>query len=104
MFSCLDRNSGYWQVEVANEDREKTAFASRRGLYEFKVILFGLCNAPATFERLMETVLAGLNWKICLIYLDDIIVIGKTFENMVKNLRAIPCKHQNILATHSQGS
>ena len=85
-FSCLDLNSGYWQVEVADEDREKTAFASRRGLYEFKVMPFGLCNAPATFERLMETVLAGLNWKICLIYLDDIIVIGKTFENMVQNL------------------
>ena len=47
---------------------------------------FGLCNAPATFERLMETVLTGLNWKICLIYLDDIIVIGKTFEEVTKNL------------------
>ena len=82
-FSCLELNSGYWQVDVANEDREKTAFASRRGLYEFKVMPFGLCNAPATFEKLMETVLAGFNWKICLIYLDDIIVIGKTFENMV---------------------
>ena len=62
--SCLDVTSGYWQVEVAYEDREKTAFASRRGLYEFKVMPFGLCNAPATFERLMKTVLAGLNWKI----------------------------------------
>ena len=82
-FSYLDLNPGYWQVEVANEDREKTAFASRRGLYEFKVMPFGICNAPATFERLMETVLAGLNWKICLIYLDDTIVIEKTFENMV---------------------
>ena len=85
-FSCLDLNSGYWQVEVDDADREKTAFASRRGLYEFKVMPFGLCNAPATFERLMETVLAGLNWQICLIYLDDIIVYGKTFHDMVNNL------------------
>ena len=50
---------------------------------------FGLCNAPATFERLIETVLAGLHWQICLIYLDDVIVIGKTFEDMIKNLSVI---------------
>ena len=85
-FSCLDLNSGYWQVEVEESDRIKTAFVSRQGLFEFKVMPFGLCNAPATFERLMETVLAGLNWQICLIYLDDIIVIGRTFENMIRNL------------------
>ena len=50
---------------------------------------FGLCNAPATFERLMESVLSGLQWQICLIYLDDIIVAGKTFEDMVNNLSLI---------------
>ena len=85
-FSCLDLNSGYWQVEVDEADRAKTAFVSRRGLFEFKTMPFGLCNAPATFERLMETVLAGLNWQICLIYLDDIIVVGKTFDDMIRNL------------------
>jgi hypothetical protein len=47
-----------------------TAFATRSGLYEFRVMPFGLKGAPATFERLMETVLAGLQWDICLIYLD----------------------------------
>ena len=47
---------------------------------------FGLCNAPASFERLMETVLSGLQWDICLIYLDDIIVIAKSFEEMLQNL------------------
>ena len=91
-FSCLDLNSGYWQVEVDENDRTKTAFVSRKGLYEFKVMPFGLCNAPATFERLMETVLAGLNWKICLIYLDDIIVTGKNFEDMIKNLDEVLSK------------
>ncbi len=52
-FSCLDLNSGYWQVEVDKPDVEKTAFVSRRGLFEFRVMPFGLCNAPATFERLI---------------------------------------------------
>ena len=88
-FSCLDSNSGYWQVEMDNSDAEKTAFTSRKGLFEFTVMPFGLCNAPATFERLMETVLAGLHWQICLIYLDDVIMIGKTFEDMIKNLSVI---------------
>ena len=85
-FSCLDMNAGYWQVELESEDRKKTAFISRKGLFEFKVLPFGLCNAPATFERLVEIVLAGLHWEICLVYLDDIIVSGKTFEDMVNNL------------------
>ena len=85
-FSCLDMNSGYWQVELDQEDRKKTAFISRKGLFEFKVLPFGLCNAPATFERLVEIVLAGLHWETCLVYLDDIIVCGKTFDDMVKNL------------------
>ena len=58
-------------------------------LYEFTVMPFGLCNAPATFERLMETVLAGLHWQICLIYLDDVIVVGKSFEDMIKNLGVV---------------
>ncbi|MCG7879813.1 MAG: RNase H-like domain-containing protein, partial [Candidatus Thiodiazotropha endolucinida] len=88
-FSCLDMNSGYWQVDVDDTDREKTAFSSRLGLFEFKVMPFGLCNAPATFERLMETVLTGLNWQICLIYLDDIIVAGVSFDNMIENLSKV---------------
>ena len=50
-YSCLDMNSGYWQVELDPQDREKSAFISRKGLYEFKVLPFGLCNAPATSER-----------------------------------------------------
>ena len=70
-------------------DAEKTSFTSRKGLFEFRVMPFGLCNAPAIFERLMETVLAGLHWPMCLIYLDDVIVIGKTFEDMIKNFSVI---------------
>ena len=88
-FSCLDMNSGYWHVDVEESDREKTVFNCRRGLYELKVMPFGLCNAPATFECLMETILAGLHWQICLIYLDDIIVPGKSFDNMVEILSKV---------------
>lgn len=89
MFSTLDLNSGYWQVSMEESDKPKTAFVTRQGLYQFKVMPFGLCCAPATFERLMETVLAGLQWDKCLVYLDDIIVVGKSFENMMENLQHV---------------
>ena len=86
-FSTLDLYSGYWQVGMDENDKPKTAFITRKGLFQFRVLPFGLCNAPATFERLMETVLAGLQWDICLIYLDDIITFGKSFEEAVENLK-----------------
>ena len=79
-FSTVDLLSGYWQVEVAEEDKPKTAFTTHEGLYEFNVMPFGLCNAPATFQRLMDLVLAGVQWSQCLVYLDDVIIIGRDFE------------------------
>jgi len=85
-FSTLDLLSGYWQVEVAESDREKTAFTTQQGLFEFKVMPFGLCNAPATFQRLMDLVLSGVQWQQCLVYLDDIIVVGRDFEEHLRNL------------------
>ncbi len=78
-FSTLDLYSGYWQVEMDQQDIDKTAFFICQGLFHFTVILFRLCNAPATFKRLMELVLKDLNWKVCLIYLDDIILSGAGF-------------------------
>ena len=66
-------------MEIKEEDRPKTAFSTRDGLFEFKVMPFGLCNAPATFQRLMDMVLAGVKWSICLVYIDDIVIMGKTF-------------------------
>ena len=95
-FSSLDLSSGYWQVEMDEHDKGKTAFATHKGLFQFKVMPFGLCNAPATFERLMESVLAGLHWNICLIYLDDIIVISKTFEEMIKNLETVFKRFEDV--------
>ncbi|GFY06098.1 retrovirus-related Pol polyprotein from transposon 412 [Trichonephila clavipes] len=90
--STLDLKSGYWQVEIHPEDGEKTAFTSGQGLWQFKVMPFGLCNAPATFERLMETVLKGLTFEACLIYLDDIIIGGRTFEEHLQNIRKVLSK------------
>ena len=88
-FTTLDLASGYWQVEVATEDRPKRAFVIPEGLFQFKVMLFGLCNALATFQRLMDRVLGGLKWSSCLVYFDDIIVIGSTFSEHLKHLAAV---------------
>ncbi|GBN95947.1 Retrovirus-related Pol polyprotein from transposon 297 [Araneus ventricosus] len=88
-FSTLDLKSGYWQVEIQPEDKEKTAFTTGQGLWQFMVMPFGLCNAPATFERLMETVLRGLTSEACLVYLDDIIIVGRTLQEHLNNIRKV---------------
>ena len=89
-FSTLDLKSGYWQVPIAEQDKEKTAFrTSSRQLFEFNQVPFGLCNAPATFSRLMDRVLAGLHWETCLFYLDDIIVFSSTWEEHLAQLREV---------------
>ena len=69
--------------------QQKTAFCTHEGLFEFQVMPFALCNAPATFHRLMNMDLAGIQWKNCLVYMDDIIVIGKTFAEHLLNLKEV---------------
>ena len=81
--------SGYWQVLMEHTAKEKTAFSAGRGLWQFRVMPFGLCNTPATFERLMEQVLSGLPLSVALVYIDVILVPGKTLNDHLKNLRTV---------------
>lgn len=88
-YSTLDLASGYWQVEVDPKDREKTAFTTPMGLYEFDRMPFGLCNAPATFQRLMQRCLGGMLHESLLIYLDDVIVYSPDFQTHLQDLEAV---------------
>jgi len=88
-FSSLDMCSGYWQVPVKEEDIDKTCFVTRKGIFGFKVLPFGLCNAPSTFQRLVDMALAGLTWEVCLAYLDDLIIFSNTFEQHVERLQMV---------------
>ena len=89
IFSTLDLTAGYNQVPVRDEDIAKTAFVSRHGLFESRVACFGLVNMPATFQRVMELALKGLQWNTCLIYLDDVIVFGTTFDEHLERLKTV---------------
>ena len=98
-FSTLDLKSGYWQMPITESDKAKTAFRTSGGrLYEFNQVPFGLCNAPATFPRLMDRVLAGLHWETCLFYLDDIIVFSSPWEEHLARLRRVfeQFRHANL--------
>jgi len=77
-FATIDLLSGYWQIGMTPRAQERSAFCTRRGLYHFKRMPFGLSNAPATFCRLMHRVLRDHLWRICLCYLDDVIVYAGT--------------------------
>ena len=79
-FTTLVLASGCWQVALEESDKEKMAFSTPTGHFEFNVMPFSLTNAPATFQRLMECVLAGLTYEQCIIYLDDIAVFSSSFD------------------------
>ena len=76
-FSTLDLLSGYWQVEIEEWNQPKTAFTTGDRRFEFIVIPFGLCNAPAVFQKWMELVLLGIRWDHCLVYINDIVIAGR---------------------------
>lgn len=87
-FTSLDLKSGYWQVLMDESDREKTAFATHKGLFEFLVMPFGLSNAPAIFQELMSIVLQGLG-HFAVAYLDDIMIFSETFAEHMEHLNTI---------------
>ena len=89
-FSCMDLKSGFWQVKMAEESRQYTAFTvGSMGVYEFLHMPYGLCNTPVTFQCLMQNCLGELNLTYALIYLDDVIVYSKTEEEHLVCLRAV---------------
>ena len=90
IFSCMDLKSGFWQVKMAEESRQYTAFTvGSLGVCEFLRMPFSLCNAPATFQRLMQNCLGELNLTYALVYLDDVVVFSDTEEEHLLRLRAV---------------
>ena len=88
-FSAFDLRSGYHQVAMSEADMEKTSFITRNGTYCFTAMPFGLCNAPATFQRVMDFVMSGLNYQICLVYLDDVIVFSSNLADHFDRLKLL---------------
>ena len=89
-YSTFDLNLGFWQVPMDKESKQYTAFTlGSMGLYECESMPFGLCNAPPTFQRLMQNCLGELNLTYCLIYLDDVIVFSETPEELLQRMRVV---------------
>ena len=89
-FSSMDLKSGFWQVRMSEKSWQYTAFTvGSLGVYKFLRMPYGLCNAPATFQRLMQNCLGELNLTYALVYLDDVIVYSKTEEDHLRRLQAV---------------
>jgi Reverse transcriptase (RNA-dependent DNA polymerase) len=88
-FTTLDDNCGYWQVEVNEDDRTKTAFTSHKGLYQFKRMPFGLMTAPATFQRAIDIALSSVRFQCALTYLDDIVIYSPTLDEHLLDLSRV---------------
>ena len=85
----MDLILGYWQVELSPEDQEKCAIITTQGLFQPTRMPQGLCNAPATFQRLVDHVLADLKFSCVLVYLDDINVFSQTFTDHLSHLEEV---------------
>ena len=89
VYSTLDMKAGYWQIELDPSAREKSAFVTHNGLYEFLVMPFGLTNSGASFQRLMGHILRGLEYRFALIYIDDIIIFSRSVEEHLVHLEEV---------------
>ena len=94
-FTTLDLASGYWQIELDDPSKEKTAFIVENNLYEFIRMPFGLCNAPATFQRVMNYILRDVSGIKALVYLDDVIIFSETFEDHLRDIKEVFTLIQN---------
>jgi hypothetical protein len=88
-FSTLDLKSGYHQIRLRDQDKDKTAFNTRYGQFRFKVLPFGLCNSPPIFQALMNRILEKFEDKFALVYLDDILIFSPTLELHRKHVRMV---------------
>lgn len=88
-FSTLDLSAGFHQIEIKESDKEKTAFSTPQGHFEYERMPFGLKGAPATFQRLMNEVLRGLIGSICFVYIDDIVCYGRDLTESIDNLEKV---------------
>ena len=89
IFSTLDLTAGYWQIKVDPRSVDKTAFRCHRGLFEFLRMPFGLCNAPAVFQRTMDKMLAGLIGRCVMVDLDDIVIYRKNEKEHLEHLQQV---------------
>ena len=99
-FYCfLDGYSGYFQIEIAAEDREKTTFTCPFGTYAYRRMPFGLCNAPATFQCCILSIFSDLVERIMEVYMDDVTVYGGSFEECLINLETVlhRCIEKNLV-------
>ena len=87
--TTLDLTSGYWQIPLEEEDKEKTAFTVKSGRWEYNVLPMGITNAAPTFQKNMEMMLNGLLWVNCIVYIDDVIIYSETFEQHMKDLKEV---------------
>ena len=89
VFTTFDMASGYWQIPLDKSSQEKTAFLTADGHFYFKVMPFGLCNAPSSFTRVMDKVLGDLKYRFVLVYIDNIIIYSTSFNEHIKHLEIV---------------
>lgn len=88
-FSVLDMASGYWQIPLDPATKHKTVFVTSHGTFQWNALPFGLSNAPGSYQALMNSILHGLHWKIALVYVDDVLIFSRTFEEHLHHLNLV---------------
>jgi len=94
-FTVVDASSGFWQIPVAEEDKEKLAFCTTFGTYQWKVMPFGFTNAPAIFQRAINETLDDILFQRCLVYIDDICIFSKTFDQHLQDVDIVFSRLKN---------